>query len=232
MEGTQGSLGAVAGVEPAYSHMGEEDAELFYATINALLVYANERLGVVDPARLRPRAGSPLMLFENGGRVSEELWKRRWLVDDFVRENPFRLPERQLEVARPWRFALRDMFCALAADADRAVYMNQDRIVIVGAMQDDADAHVHATPSLMLLTLLPFRGGIVTDGKTLHLSPRPHAWALPEIAARARTLAQRRPIVTADDLMAYARKIPDDEDRLTPHFGRAVAEAFASGAIA
>lgn len=232
MEETRRALEVVGRIEPAYSHMSGADARLFYSTMHALLAYANERLGVVDPALLRERTEDACMLPVNGGRVSEELWKRRWLVDDFVRENPAHLPERQLEVARPWRWALRDMFCALAASEDRALYMNRDRIVVVGAMQDGADAHVHGTPSLMLLTLLPFKGGIVTDGKTLHLSPRPHAWALPEIEAQARRLARRAPLVTAEDLTAYARTLPDDEDRLSPGFARAVAEAFASGAIA
>ena len=218
-------------IQPAYSHMDEKDAELFYSTINALLVYANARLGVVDPALLRERPDNPCMLFESGGQVSDELWKHRWLVEDFVRDNPFHLPDRQLEVARPWRYALRDMFCAIAADSDKAIYMNQDRIFAVGALQDDADAHVHTIPSLMLLTLLPFKGGIVTDGKTLHLSPRPHAWALPKIVSQARSLVGQPPIVTADELTAYASAIPDDEDRLTPRFSRAVAEGFATGVL-
>lgn len=231
MRDTRSALEAVTRTEPVYTHMSDEDAELFYSTINALLVYANALLGIVDPALLRERPGERCMLFEHGGQVSEELWKRRWLIDDFVRENPFGLGERQLEVARPWRHALRDMFCAIAADDDRAVYMNQDRLFVVGALQDGADAHVHEIPTLVLLTLLPFKGGIVTDGKTLHLSPHPYVWALPELARRAETLAHRSPIVTADELVAYASQIPDDENRVTPRFQRMVDQGFATGEL-
>lgn len=172
-----------------YSHMDDEDARLFYSTMNALLVYANERLHVVAPERLRERPENPDMLYEHGGQVSDALWRHRWLVDDFVRDNPFGLHERQIEVARPWRHALRDMFTAVDASEDRSIYMNRDRLFVVGAMQDPADAHVHHIPSLMLLTLLPFKGGIVTDGKTLHLSPRPATWAVPMIAERVAELA-------------------------------------------
>lgn len=117
-----------------YTHMDEDDSRLFYSTMNALLVYANNRLNVVSPQRLRARPGDPCMLYENGGRVSEELWKHRALVDDFVRENPLGLSERQLEAARPWRHALRDMFTVVDADADRAIYMNQDRLFVVGGI--------------------------------------------------------------------------------------------------
>lgn len=214
-----------------YSHMDDEDARLFYSTMNALLVYANERLHVVAPERLRERPENPDMLYEHGGQVSDALWRHRWLVDDFVRDNPFGLHERQIEVARPWRHALRDMFTAVDASEDRSIYMNRDRLFVVGAMQDPADAHVHHIPSLMLLTLLPFKGGIVTDGKTLHLSPRPATWAVPMIAERVAELADRRPVSSARQLLSYTSEIPDDEDRLTERFRRTVERAFASGEL-
>lgn len=214
-----------------YSHMSEEDARLFYGTMNALLVYANQRLHVVKPSSLRPRPGCPDMLYVNGGRVSDALWRNRALIDDFVRDNPLGLSPAQIETARPWRHALRDMFTVIDANEDRALYMNEDRIFVVGAAQDPADAHVHHIPSLMLLTLLPFKGGIVTDGKTLHLSPRPASWAVPMICERVAELAGRRPIASSHQLIAYAREIPDDEDRLTERFRRVVERGFASGEL-
>ena len=214
-----------------FSHMSNEDARLFYSTMNALLVFANERLHVVDPELLRERPENPDMLYEHGGQVSDALWRNRWLVDDFVRDNPLAVSERQLETARPWRHALRDTFTVVDADEDRAVYMNRDRLFVVGAMQDPADAHVHHIPSLMLLTLLPFKGGIVTDGKTLHLSPRPASWAVPMICEQVAELAGRRPIASSHQLISYAREIPDDEDRLTERFRRVVERGFASGEL-
>ena len=174
----------------------------------------------------------PRVVSRFGDTSSEELWKRRWLVDDFVRDNPLRLSERQLAVARPWRHALRDMFTAVDANEDRALYMNEDRLFVVGAAQDPADAHVHHIPSLMLLTLLPFKGGIVTDGKTLHLSPQPAPWAVPLIARQVVEVAGRRPVSSARQLTAYAREIPDDENRLTERFQRMVDRGFASGELA
>lgn len=214
-----------------YSHMSEKDARLFYSTLNALLVYANERLHVVAPDLLRQRPGAPCMLYENGGQVSDALWQNRALVEDFVRDNPMGLAPRQVQVARPWRYALRDMFTCVDANADRAVYMNRDRLFVVGALQDDADAHVHNIPSLMLLTLLPFKGGIVTDGKTLHLSPRPHDWAVPLIGEELAYLASRRPVATAAQLRAYGRGVRDDENRLAGHFQHELDRGFASGAL-
>lgn len=219
------------GARAPYSHMDEEDARLFYSTMNALLIYANERLRVVSPELLRERPGNPDMLYEHGGQVSDALWRHRELVEDFVDDNPLGVSERQLEVAAPWRHALRDMFTVVDANEDRAIYMNRDRLFVVGAMQDPADAHVHHIPSLMLLTLLPFKGGIVTDGKTLHLSPRPASWAVPMICEQVAELAGRRPIASERQLLSYAREIPDGENRVTERFQRTVDRGFASGEL-
>lgn len=123
------------------------------------------------------------------------------------------------------------MFTVVDASEDRSIYMNRDRLFVVGAMQDAADAHVHHIPSLMLLTLLPFKGGIVTDGKTLHLSPRPATWAVPMIAEQVAERAERRPVSSAHQLLSYTSEIPDDEDRLTERFRRIVERAFASGEL-
>lgn len=220
------------GARAPYSHMDEKDARLFYSTMNALLVYANERLHVIRPERVHERPDTPLMLYTHGGQVAEELWKNRRIVEDFVSGNPAGLSDEQLECASQWRHALRDMFTVVDADADRAIFMNRDRLFVVGASQDPADSHVHHIPSLMLLTLLPFRGGILTDGKTLHLSQEPQPWAVPYIAEQLAELASRRPVATAAQLLAYTRGIPDDENRVTERFQRDIDRSFASGALA
>lgn len=215
-----------------YSHMDDDDARLFYTTLNALIVYANQRLGVVEPELLREREGAPCMIYHNGGQVADVLWRNRWLVDDFVRDNPMRLDEGHLACARPWRHALRDMFTVVSASEDGATYMNRDHLFVVGASQDPADSHVHHIPSLMLLTLLPFRGGIVTSGMTIHLSQEPAPWAVQLIAQQVREFYHRKVITTADELVAYASQIPDDANLVTPNFQREIDRSFASGLIA
>lgn len=215
-----------------YSHMDEKDAELFYSTINVLLVYANERLHVIEPERLHERPGSPLMLYAHGGQVAEELWKNRQIVDDFVRDRPLGLSDAQLECAAQWRHALRDTFTVVDADADRVLFMNRDRLFVVGASQDPADSHVHHIPSLMLLTLLPFKGGIVTDGKTIHLSPQPQPWAIPIIAEQLRDLCALPLVETSEQLIDYTREIPDSENRLSRSLQKELDRGFAKGLLA
>lgn len=227
----QTSDGTVVATYVPYSHMSDDDARLFYTTMNSLLVYANQRMGVVDPRALVEREGAPCMLYEHGGQVADALWRNRGLVDDFVRDNPMRLGDAHLACARPWRRAVRDAFTIVAADADSIVCMNQDHLFVVGAMQDPADAHVSAIPSLDLLTLLPFKGGIVTSGMTIHLSPRPAPWAVPMISRQAREFASRTIIATSGQLTAYGRKVPDGENLVTERFQREVDQGFADGTL-
>lgn len=213
-----------------YSHMDEKDGELFYTTMNELLLYANRRLGLVDPALLRPCEDEQRLLL-NGALVAEALWRRRFLVDDFVRENPGGLGPEALDVARGWRHAVRDCFVCVGANADVAFYMNRDRIFAVGAMQDDADDHVRAIPSIDLLTLLPFKGGVVTDGKTIHLSAEPLPGVRTTIRAQAERLLSQGIISTASELARYGAAIPDGENRVDPGWQRRVDAAFAAGTI-
>ena len=223
--------GPVAAVCVPYSHMDDDDATLFYDTINALLVYANNRLGIVDPSELHERSGAPCMLYEHGGQVADTLWRNRQLVDDFVRDNPLHLPQDHLDCARPWRWALRDMFTVVDANEDSVLYMNRTHLFAVGASQDPADSHVHHIPSLMLLTLLPFKGGIVTSGMTIHLSQEPASWALPLIAQQAKEFCTRTIIATSGQLTAYGRKVPDGENLVTERFQREVDQGFADGTL-
>lgn len=192
-----------------YSHMDEHDEDLFYETLAELLTYANRVLGVVDEPTASLR-GDDRHLLDRGAVVSEELWRHRWIIDDFADTNPLGVAREHLEVARPWRHAVHDAFTCIDATRDYALYMNDCRAFAVGAMRGNADAHVHGIPSLMLLTLLPFRGGIVTDGKTIHLSRSPMPGTLGLIAQQARELVRAGVITTADELVAYERAHPGE----------------------
>ncbi len=212
-----------------YSHMDEHDEDLFYETLAELLTYANHVLGVVDDPTVSLR-GDDRRLLDRGAVVSEELWRHRWIIDDFANTNPLGVARDHLEVARPWRHAVRDAFTCIDANEDYALYINDHRAFAVGAMRGNADAHVHDIPSLMLLTLLPFKGGIVTDGKTVHLSRRPIPSALGLIARQARELVHAGVIATADELVAYEREHPG-ESQISARLQRVI-DAYLSQLLA
>ncbi|WP_455140058.1 hypothetical protein [Thermophilibacter sp.] len=217
-----GGTGEVTLDRLPYSHMDEADEHLFYDTMEELLTYANQVLHLVDAPRVALHGDDDRAL-GHGSVVSDALWQRPWIVDDFVRENPLGVSRAHLEVARPWRNAVRDLFTCIGADADAAVYMNAERAFAVGALRGPADQHVHAIPSLVLLTLLPFKGGIVTDSKTLHLADelRPGMGAL--IERDARRALRRGVVTTSAELIAYAQT-HRGVDQISPRFQRIIDE--------
>lgn len=203
--GTWTSL--VAPTIPAvpYSHMDDEDATLFYDTMAELLTYANQVLRLVDAPLVALHGGDERIL-GFGTVVSEALWQRRWVIDEFVSGNPLGVPTGHLRLAATWRHAVHDAFTCVAANADAMLCVNDERAFAVGAMCGNADGHVHAIPSLMLLTLLPFGDGIVTDSKTLHLSDTVYPGMEPTVAQFARDALGRGVITTSTQLVAYERE--------------------------
>lgn len=222
------SFRAQTGFYVPYSHMDDKDAELFYTCMGVLLSFANQRLGINEMGPLVVSEPENHMLTEAGGRVSEELWKHRELVADFVRENPCGLTMEQLSVVAPWRYALRDVFVVIAANEDCAVYMNDDHLFAIGAMQDNADSHIHTIPSLLLLTLLPFEDGIVDDGKVIFLSDTPREKAIPLIKLQAHNLISEGVISTSVELINYSSALPD-ENRVPPLYQEAIDSFYAEG---
>lgn len=205
-----------------YSHMDQADEQLFYNTLAELLTYANQVLGLVDAARVALHGGDKRLL-GYGSVVSDALWQNTWIVDDFVRENPLGVNPEHLAAARLWRHAVRDAFICIGADTDGAVYMNADRAFVVGAMRGPADEHIHAVPSLMLLTLLPFKGGIVTDGKTLHLANELRPGMLELVTQDARTALCRGIITTSAELISY-EQAHRGTNQISPRFQRMIDE--------
>lgn len=187
-----------------YTHMSYEDGCLFYGIMNALLTFANAVLRIVPDQEIMIDGGDRRRQ-DIGSLVSETLWRHPELVSMFVRSNPFGLTEECLKIAGSWVFAVRDLFVNVGADADAGLHLNESRVFAVGAMEHDADAFVHGIPSLDLLVLLPFKGGIVTDGKVLHLAREPEPFAVPIIKDDCGAALARGVIQTADELIAYSR---------------------------
>lgn len=146
---------------------------------------------------------------DDGGRVSDRLWLDRALVGEYVERNPYEVPEEQLDVAAPWRYALRDVFIIVRAAEDHILAMNRDALFCVERLEAPADRHVRAVPSLALLTLLPFKGAIVTDSKFIHLEDEMDPSLIGDIRESAHEFAHSGVVSGADALVRYSRELPD-----------------------
>lgn len=196
--------GSNVSLKVPYTHMSYEDGCLFYGLMNALLTYANELLHVV-PEREIVIDGDDLRRQNLGSVVSESLWRHPEIVEMFIHKNPYGLSQKQLLIVQPWKHAVRDVFINVQADRDVALHMNETRVFAAGAMEHDACDFVHGIPSLDLLVLLPFKGGIVTDGKVLHILGRINPLALPVVKDDCSTALSHGVIQSADELVAFSR---------------------------
>lgn len=210
-------------VRTPYALVTEEEANLFYRSINGLLTYANRTLGIFDDGRIMLDGGDR-RLMDQGSVVSEALWDHRELIDAYVRTNPLGVASDQLDVIRPWTYAVHDLFTCVSASREGTFYMNADRIFSVAGVRSRPEEFVHTVPSLMLLTLLPFRGGIVTDGKVIHVSDRVKPQALTLMAEQAKSITGSCGILaTADDLISYGKE-RHKKNQLSPQMKRWINE--------
>lgn len=198
-----------------------EDVAPFYRAMDNLLSYTNKKLGVVDEPR-PSLAGPDRERGEAGALVSERLWTSRWVVDDYVRTNPLQVSATELQMVAPWRFAYRGVFVVARATPDHLLLLDQDRAFCVRNVGLPADVAIQAIPCLAVLTLLPYKGNIVTDSTYLRLDDDISASDVHELRQAARELTDLGVIASADDFVAYSSKLPDGD--LVPTVWRPLVE--------
>jgi hypothetical protein len=64
---------------------------------------------------------------DRGSVVSEALWGHRELIDAYVRKNPLGVTPDQLDVIRPWAYAVRDPFTCVSASHEGTSYGRKHR---------------------------------------------------------------------------------------------------------
>lgn len=185
------------------TRMDAREANDFYTTLEALATYANGLLHVVPEQPLRLRGESRAELDETS-RVLERLWINRWIVRRFVEKNPAGLPERCLEMALPWEHAFRDVFVVVDACSWHVLLVNDERAIAYGEGVGDADLLVREVPSRVLLTLLPYKNGIVTDTRMMHLMDDEETIELADIVPKANALIKRGILASAEELIDYS----------------------------
>jgi hypothetical protein len=82
--------------------LDSHDLHLFFKLYPALLCFVNQRLGVVEKPLARPEKVIKLPT-EDRIKLRDALVANMDLIDAFVSENPFKLPEDELAIVRSWK---------------------------------------------------------------------------------------------------------------------------------
>lgn len=141
--------------------LNDEQANRFFDTMDALLVFVNERFQVVEGFSLDYDTQIADM---KASLVARALWENVEIIDEFVRLNPARLSQRCLDTALAWKSALPGMYTVVRYQGGRALLMNDVGVFSVCGVTLDLEGEIGNVPAYVDIVLLPFDDEVVYDG--------------------------------------------------------------------
>lgn len=141
--------------------LDDEQNGLFFDVMDSLLYYVNERFRVVENFTLD--YASPLDDVKSS-LVAHALWENVAIIDDFVRENPYRLPKRCLDIAQSWKCALPGVYTLVRYQSGRALLMNDAGVFSVCGVTYELEQEIGPAPAYVEMVLIPFEDLIIYDG--------------------------------------------------------------------
>lgn len=183
----------------------QQRAKLFYDSMNPLLTYANEQLGLSRRKYISMSTRDRDAL-RDGSCVLDALWENMQLIDEFVELNPYGMPEQVLDTVRPWRYAIGGEFACVDAQEGHALYLAGGRLFCVRPLLRDANACIRNVPCVVCLVLLPFCGRIVTDSRIIHMSDNMDDEETRAMVRGLRCATNHDIVETDTDLIAFRRE--------------------------
>lgn len=193
-----------------------EQAQMFYACLNSLISYAADSSKFHLEARPAINSANPREQMA-ATQMLDLIWEHPSLVKEYLDANPDNLTQEKLSVIEPWQYALRDIFICLENDYRHITCINDDRIFEVVSLNTPIEELIGPMPALCILTLLPFQGRLVCDGRVVHLSNKMRLGAAP-VLEKMLTQASEYPLVQdARGLIDYTQELPPTHNVIS-HF--------------
>ncbi|WZO96130.1 DUF6398 domain-containing protein [Isosphaeraceae bacterium EP7] len=144
-----------------------EDAEQFFRIHKSLMLFVGRRLNLIDCKYASPKSFEKLPPSQRL-KVHEALLDHMDLIDAFADENPQRLVEDDIEIARSWTNLVSGEFFAFRQLKQEMIFLSADEPVLaygVLALFDPFEVVIGPDlPRLIRTTLVPFKGKIIYDG--------------------------------------------------------------------
>jgi len=141
--------------------LNDEQVNRFFDTMDSLLYYVNERFHVVKDLSLE---SGTMMDDVKTAMVARELWNNVEIIDEFVSSNPYGLPQKCLDVAAGWKYALPDFYTLVRYQSGRGLLMSEAGVFSVCGVTYELEDEIGPAPAGVELVLLPFDDVIVYDG--------------------------------------------------------------------
>lgn len=142
------------------------EVEHFYKLHPALLLYANQQLGLARYVTTIPQLMS--MPEEERYELRSALYENIHLIDVFVQDNPQRFSADELAIVESWKHFVQGQFYVFRHLKRYTVFLDADsppKAYGVLALHDDFEDLFPHLPILIETVLLPFKNHIVYDGQ-------------------------------------------------------------------
>ncbi|MBR0404623.1 MAG: SEC-C domain-containing protein [Eggerthellaceae bacterium] len=141
--------------------LNDEQNDIFFDTMDALLYYVNDRFRVVEDFEL---SGMSPLDDVKSSLVARALWDNVAIIDDFVRDFSYRLPNRCLDLAESWKNALPGFYTLVRYQSGRALLMSEAGVFSVCGVTYELEQEIGPAPAYVEMVLLPFEDLIIYDG--------------------------------------------------------------------
>ena len=129
-------------------------------TVGALLAFTNANLG--SCIYFEPPIQSDKQIWE-GIRIAQDLWSNTSLIDEFVAKRPKPFLNADFDLAKTWENAIPGPLVLMETHGDRALFMCERSVFEVWSVYRPWSAMNLYLPDIVMTTLIPFDGIIVTD---------------------------------------------------------------------
>lgn len=143
--------------------LSEDDTELFYKLYFGLLDYVNKKNNIKPNFKIyKAKKLNPRDVYQ----VVDTLWKQRNIIDEFVKVNPYKFNDEELEIVKGFKNAKRDIFFVYKFLEDYTVFASTKGFYMVKGLTGNLDVIISRDdlPYPTMTTLLEFKGNIVYDG--------------------------------------------------------------------
>lgn len=143
----------------------EKDVNLFYRLYFALLEYTNNKYKIVPNLKkiYKRKNLNPYDI----SLIKEKLWEdKENIIDEFIKENPFKLKVSELELVKEFKKGLNDIFIIAKYEPEYTLFLGNNKIYMVKGLHANIDEIIpnEKLPYIVKTSLIPFKGFIVYDG--------------------------------------------------------------------
>lgn len=140
-----------------------QDVELFFRLYGSLMVYVSKKFNILNLNSPGDFMKTPL---ERIRKLREKFYAHPELIDSFVKENPYHLSPRDLEVISEWKHFLKGEFIILRSLKEHTIFLDTEEPKAYGVLglYSMFEEIVGPLPVMAETVLLPFKGKIITDG--------------------------------------------------------------------